>query len=140
LSIYRVFVCLILLNTIYPSVITIQSMLQEQFKGTKRKSEALNERTGNTMARRKRTKGQETIYITLHRKLKIEHHEPTKHRGRTQVLRKGNQFLFHMWRPSCFSCYNRVKGQDRFDTIRWYMLFDTIRWYMLSHNYTNITL
>jgi hypothetical protein len=30
------------------------------------------------MAKRKRTKGQTTIYKTLHRKLKIEQHEPTK--------------------------------------------------------------
>jgi len=28
------------------------------------------------MAKRKRTKGQTTIYKTLHRKLKIEQHEP----------------------------------------------------------------
>jgi len=28
------------------------------------------------MAKRKRTKGQTTIYKTLHRKLTIEHHEP----------------------------------------------------------------
>jgi len=28
------------------------------------------------MAKRKRTKGQATIYKTIHRKLKIEQHEP----------------------------------------------------------------
>jgi hypothetical protein len=33
-------------------------------------------RTDNTMAKRKRTKGQTTIYKTLHRKLKIEQYEP----------------------------------------------------------------
>jgi hypothetical protein len=32
-------------------------------------------RTDNTMAKRKRTKGQTAIYKTLHRKLKIEAHE-----------------------------------------------------------------
>ena len=32
-------------------------------------------RTDNTMAKRKRTKEQTTIYKTLHRKLKIEQHE-----------------------------------------------------------------
>ena len=33
-------------------------------------------RTDNTMAKRKSTKGQTIIYKTLHRKIKIEHHEP----------------------------------------------------------------
>jgi len=33
-------------------------------------------RTDNTEAKIKRTKGQRTIYKTLHRKLKIEQHEP----------------------------------------------------------------
>ena len=33
------------------------------------------------MAKRKSTKGQATISKTLHRKLKIEQHEPTKIRG-----------------------------------------------------------
>jgi hypothetical protein len=35
-----------------------------------------NRKTDNTMAKRKRTKGQATIYKTIHRKLKIEQHEP----------------------------------------------------------------
>jgi hypothetical protein len=38
----------------------------------KRKSEAVNQRTDNTMTKRKRTKGQTMIYKTPHRKLKIE--------------------------------------------------------------------
>jgi hypothetical protein len=33
-------------------------------------------RTDNTMAKRKRTKGEITIYKTLHRKLKTEQREP----------------------------------------------------------------
>jgi hypothetical protein len=33
-------------------------------------------RMDNTMTKRKRTKGQTMIYKTLHRKLKIEQHEP----------------------------------------------------------------
>jgi len=50
---------------------------QEEFEDTKvvirnRKWK----RTYNTMTKRKRTKGQTTIYKTLHRKLKIEQHEP----------------------------------------------------------------
>ena len=47
----------------------------------------------NTMAKRKRTKGQATIYKALHRKLKMEQHEPTKNQGLTPVLPKGKQFL-----------------------------------------------
>jgi hypothetical protein len=39
------------------------------------------------------TKGEKTIYKTLHRKLKIQQHEPPKIRGLTQVDRKGKQFL-----------------------------------------------
>ena len=35
------------------------------------------------------------IYKALHIKLNIEQDEPNKHRGWTQVLRKGKQFLFH---------------------------------------------
>jgi hypothetical protein len=45
------------------------------------------------MAKRKSTKGQTTIYKTLHKKLKMEQHEPTKNRGLTPVLLKGKQFL-----------------------------------------------
>jgi hypothetical protein len=33
-------------------------------------------RTDNTMAKRKRTNGQTMIYKVLHRKLKIEQHDP----------------------------------------------------------------
>jgi hypothetical protein len=56
--------------------------------------------TDNTMDKRKRTKGQTTIFRTLHRKLKIEQHEHTKNQWRSQVLRKGKQFLPHQWHPS----------------------------------------
>jgi hypothetical protein len=38
--------------------------------------EAINRRTDNTIAKRKKTKGQTTIYKTLYRKLKIDQHEP----------------------------------------------------------------
>ena len=44
-------------------------------------------RTGNTMVKWKRTKRQTTIYKTLHRKLKIEQHEPNKTWWWTQMLR-----------------------------------------------------
>ena len=37
--------------------------------------------TDNTMAEAKRTKGQTTIYKTLHRKLKIDQHEPNSKPG-----------------------------------------------------------
>ena len=39
------------------------------------KSRIIRIRTDNTMANRKRTKGQKRIYKTLHRKLQIEQHE-----------------------------------------------------------------
>ena len=50
------------------------------------------------------------IYKALHRKLKIEQHEPppqkkiTQKTGGKHVLRKGQQFLFHQLHPSCYSC------------------------------------
>jgi hypothetical protein len=49
-------------------------MFEDKPKG---KSEAVNRRrTDNTMAKTKGTKGQTTMYEILHRKLKIEKHEP----------------------------------------------------------------
>ena len=39
-------------------------------------SEAIYRRTENVIAKRKRTKGQTTIYKRQHRKLMIEQHEP----------------------------------------------------------------
>ena len=45
------------------------------------KSESVNQRTDTTIAKRKRTKGQTTIFKTLHIKLKIEYHEPHKKPG-----------------------------------------------------------
>jgi hypothetical protein len=47
-------------------------------------------------------KDKTTIYKSLHRKLKIEQHEKLVW---TQMLRNGKQFLFHVWYPSCYSCY-----------------------------------
>jgi hypothetical protein len=54
---------------------------EEGFKDTKgvtrsRKSKRIDNKT----AKRKRTKGQTTTCKTLHRKLKIEQHGPTKNR------------------------------------------------------------
>ena len=47
--------------------------MEEKFEYTKGKSEAINQRTENTMTIRKRTKGQTTIYTeNIHIKLKIE--------------------------------------------------------------------
>jgi hypothetical protein len=45
------------------------------------------------------------IYKKPHRKSETEQHEPIKNRGLIQVLRKGKQFLLHLWDPSCYSCY-----------------------------------
>ena len=39
--------------------------------------------------------GQTTIYKTLHIKLNIEEHEPTKNWGWTEVLGKGTQYINH---------------------------------------------
>ena len=51
--------------------------VEEKFEEPKDYSKAINPRnTDNTMAKRKRTKGQTMIYKTLHRKLRIERHEP----------------------------------------------------------------
>jgi hypothetical protein len=49
-----------------------------EFKDTKGeiRSRKLKKRKDNTMANRKKTKEQATIYKTLHRKLKIGQHEP----------------------------------------------------------------
>jgi hypothetical protein len=47
------------------------------------------------MAKRKKPTGQTIIYKKLHRKLKIEQHEPTKNRGCIQVLWEGKLLLFH---------------------------------------------
>ena len=47
----------------------------------KGQSEAVNQRTdNNTMAKSKRTNGQAMSYKTLHRKLKLEQHNPIKNR------------------------------------------------------------
>ena len=47
-------------------------MMKEEFEDTK---EVIRQRIDNTMTKRKSTKGQITIYKTLHRKLKTEQHE-----------------------------------------------------------------
>jgi hypothetical protein len=49
--------------------------LKKRLKIQKGYPEAVTRRTDNTMVTRKWTKGQTTIYETLHRKLKIEQHE-----------------------------------------------------------------
>jgi hypothetical protein len=42
--------------------------------------ESINNRTSNATVKRKGTKEQTMTYTTPHRKLKIEQHEPRKHR------------------------------------------------------------
>jgi hypothetical protein len=55
----------------------IQIMIKKSLKIPKGQSESIyRRRTDNTMAKRKRTRGQTTIYKTLHTNLKIEQHEP----------------------------------------------------------------
>jgi hypothetical protein len=50
--------------------------MKDEFEDTKGIIISVNRRTDDTMAKRKRTKGQTTIYKTLHRNLKIKQHEP----------------------------------------------------------------
>ena len=59
------------------------------------KWEEANRRADNTLANRKKTKEQTVIYITLHRKLSTEWHEPTKTIGWTEVLQECLQLLLH---------------------------------------------
>jgi len=51
-------------------------VFQEMLEDLKGVFRSLKLRTNNTIAKRKRRKRQTTIYKTLHRKLKIEQHEP----------------------------------------------------------------
>jgi hypothetical protein len=56
---------------------------------TKRESEPVNQRrTGNAIAKRKKTTGQTMMYKLLHIKLKIEQHEPSKNWEGTQVIQE----------------------------------------------------
>jgi len=47
------------------------------------------------MAKRKRTKGKTTIYKTLHKKIKIEYHEPLLKPGVNSGTPKSYQFLLY---------------------------------------------
>jgi len=58
------------------------SSVKKSLKVPKGESETVNQRrTNNTMAKIKGTIGQTMIYKTLHRKLKIERHQPHKTTG-----------------------------------------------------------
>ena len=54
------------------------------------------------MAKRKGTKGQTTIYKTLHRKLKIKQHKPQQKPGLTQVWKISS---------SCSTCERKGKKE-----------------------------
>ena len=48
-------------------------------------------------------------YLTSHMPVThVQLYEKIKNQGWTQVLRKGKQFLLHIWHPSCYSCYKPV--------------------------------
>jgi len=64
------------------------------------------------MTERKIINSESIIYITLHRKLKIEHHESHKHMMWTQVLGKGKQFLLHMWHRRVTIVTNPVTSHE----------------------------
>ena len=49
---------------------------KKSYNTPKRESESANQRRTDTTMANKRTKGQITIYNTLHRKLKIKQNEP----------------------------------------------------------------
>ena len=71
-----------------------------------RRSEAVyRRRTGNTMAQRKRTKGETMIYKTLHRK-----QEPTK---TGDELRDALEGLVVIWHPLVTLFTNPVISHDR---------------------------
>jgi len=66
--------------TVIQFVLTTVEIRSDGFKKSlkipKGNPETVNRRTDNTMAIRKRTKGQTMIYKRLHKKLNIELHEP----------------------------------------------------------------
>ena len=56
-------------------------MFKKDFKIPKVQSEEVNQRTDNTIAKRKRTREHTMIYETLHREQKIEKDESQLKRG-----------------------------------------------------------
>ena len=52
-------------------------------------------------------KGQTMIY-----RVKIEQQKPQCNPGVNSGTPKGKQFLFHMWHPSCYSCYKLIVVVD----------------------------
>jgi hypothetical protein len=57
---------------------TKEGIRTRKSKIPKRESEPVNRRTDNSIAKRKRSKGETTIYNTLHRKLRSSNTNPTK--------------------------------------------------------------
>jgi len=57
------------------------------------------------MAKRKRAKGQTTIYKTLPRQQKSKQHEPHLKPEGIQMFQTGKRSLLHMRHPSCYSCH-----------------------------------
>ena len=64
-------------------VINCQSVISPNMQ------EYLETKVSNTMTKRKRTKGQTTIYKTLHKKLKIDQHEPHQKPGMNSSAPEG---------------------------------------------------
>jgi hypothetical protein len=58
-----------------PVLVEFVGAMDKSMTIPKEKSEFVNRRTDNTMAKRKKTNGQTMICKTLRRKLRIEHHE-----------------------------------------------------------------
>ena len=89
----------VLFSFLHPKGVGVKHQPTNQ--ATKRESEPVNQRrTGNAMAKRKRTMGQTMMYKLLHIKLKIEQDEPCKNWEGTQVLSRRVY-------SSCFTCGTR---------------------------------
>ena len=82
----------------YPYGISVFQLMHEQFEDT---TEVTRSRASkDSQYKRKRRKGQTVIYKTLHRKLKIEQHGPTKqNQGWIRVLSSLPPTLVGCWVP-----------------------------------------
>ena len=81
------------------------------------------------MAKRKRTKGQTTIYYRIHRKLKIEQTNTTK------VLRKDKQFALYQWHVNLET--NPVVSHERANDQEVRTTSGTYSWSFLTQIFRN---
>jgi hypothetical protein len=87
-------------------ILQLMLLVRRVWRCQRSKSKSVNQgRTDNTMAKRKKTKGQTTIYKTLHRKLKIEQHRTSLKTGVELMCSGRMQFLLHEWHMFRYSSY-----------------------------------